>query len=614
MKVNKIGILKEQQIEESSIIETLKNIGLGCYCSDLGRISGVDFEPATGNGDYWYDGSPNNDKRKVRTIKHITKNNSMSFAYSDREKIGVRIAISFDDIEDFDIDKMDDLAFEYPLYAISGMGGNTINKLFETKSKLLIKTGRVHNINDVEYEEYEVFGIKFIKYKNKVDNCILSDGTVAEVEKDIYLKVDKIPFIVDKESRIIYSSVILMSALFDSKERNYEHSDLKKYLNNGFIKSINDELKHNNPSVVFKDEIVENNRYKFNFNSLSEEEIIEICINCNIAVFLHGKTGTGKTERMIALDRNLELIDFGCTSSDGFTGIIAKDFNSKELFLYEPYWYKSLCQKCSVEPEKLHILFLEELTNAKNDIQKVAFEVTLNKTLTNSGFRLKLPENAVVCAAGNEASESRSANALSEPLFGRFAHVFIDTDSEDWLKWALKRKKDGKQLLYKGQQETNGIHPAIIDYVRVNGDKVLRTQYDGVNPNADPRKWALASKALYQSNNPNVLRAFIGEQLTQDFIKFCKMNLITIDDVLNDRCQVENVPFDPSLRWYTTICLSTVDDENVDKVRNFVSGLGKEFLAVFDYEWSKDNDQRIIKLYNQTEKPFVKRLIPNGNK
>ena len=85
-------------------------------------------------------------------------------------------------------------------------------------------------------------------------------------------------------------------------------------------------------------------------------------------------------------------------------------------------------------------------------------------------------------------------------------------------------------------------------------------------------------------------------------------------DVLNDRCQVENVPFDPSLRWYTTICLSTVDDENVDKVRNFVNGLGKEFLAVFDYEWSKDNDQRIIKLYNQTEKPFVKRLIPNGNK
>jgi len=613
MKVNKIGILKEQQIEESSIIETLKNIGLGCYCSDLGRISGVDFEPATGNGDYWYDGSPNNDKRKVRTIKHITKNNSMSFAYSDREKIGVRIAISFDDIEDFDIDKMDDLAFEYPLYAISGMGGNTINKLFETKSKLLIKTGRVHNINDVEYEEYEVFGIKFIKYKNKVDNCILSDGTVAEVEKDIYLKVDKIPFIVDKESRIIYSSVILMSALFDSKERNYEHSDLKKYLNNGFIKSINDELKHNNPSVVFKDEIVENNRYKFNFNSLSEEEIIEICINCNIAVFLHGKTGTGKTERMITLDRNLELVDFGCTSSDGFTGIIAKDFNSKELFIYEPYWYKNLCKKCEAEPELLHILFLEELTNAKNDIQKVAFEVTLNKTLTNSGFRLKLPENAVVCAAGNEANESRSANAMSEPLFGRFAHVYIDTDSDEWLKWAMRRKKQGKVLKYKKYEEKETIHPAIIDYIKVKGNNVLRTQYNGTTPNADPRKWAMASKALYQSNNPNVLRAFVGAELAEDFIKFCKINLITVDDVLNDKVSPNEVPVDSSIRWFTILCLSNVDDENVDKVREFVGNLGKEYLATFDYEWSKDNDERIIRLYN-AQPTYVKRLTLNGNK
>ena len=244
----------------------------------------------------------------------------------------------------------------------------------------------------------------------------------------------------------------------------------------------------------------------------------------------------------------------------------------------------------------------------------MAFEVTLNKTLTNSGFRLKLPENAVVCAAGNEASESKSATALSEPLFGRFAHVYIETDSENWLKWALNRKKEGRQLLYKKHEENNTIHPAIIDYVRVNGDRVLRTQYNGVTPNADPRKWALASKALYESNNPNVLRAFIGEELTQDFIKFCKMRLITVDDVLNDRCKVEDVALDSSLRWYTTICLSTVDDENVDKVREFVSGLGKEFLAVFDYEWSKDNDERIMKLYSQSNKALVKRLELDGNR
>ena len=613
MRIKNVGILKEKYIKDRTMIETLSQSGLQCYTSDLARIMGVDYN-SNGFGSYWYDGLPVTDKKK-NAMKFVNNDGKFSSAFSNKNQMGVRIAIPFNDIEDFKLSEIDSLNVEYPLTAIGGMVAKTIDKLFDNKSKLIIKTGRSHDIDGKLYDEFEVFGIRFIKKENKTDQKVLSDGTFTEKDKDVYLKVESIPFTVDEKAQLIYSTFILFSADFDSRGREFKDSDLIRKLNDGFLKSINDELEHKEPCILFgEEENFENNRYRFDFSNLTEEEIIEICINSNIAVFLHGKTGTGKTERMLTLDRNLELIDFGCTSSDGFTGIVAKDFNSKELFLYEPYWYKNLCKKCKEEQDKLHILFLEELTNAKNDIQKVAFEVTLNKTLTNSGFRLKLPENAVVCAAGNEASESKSANAMSEPLFGRFAHVYIDTDSEEWLKWALKRKKAGKQLIYRKQEENNSIHPAIVDYIRVNGDRVLRTPYNGITPNADPRKWALASKALYKSNNPNVLRAFVGEEITQDFIKFCKMNLITVDDVVNDRCQVENIPFDPSLRWYTTICLSTVDDENVDKVRQFVSGLGKEFLAVFDYEWSKDNDERIMKLYNQSDRPLVKRLMPNGNK
>ncbi len=618
MKIKKIGILKEEHIKDESMLETIKQSGVACYCSDLARLTGVQYDQSNGFGEYWFDGKhvvTKKNKTTTNYMNYLNNNGAPSSTFRTDYKSGVRIAISFDDIEDFDFNELENLNLEYPLTIIGGRVGETIDKLFENKSKLIITTGRTHNVDGKEYREYEAFGLRFIRMKNKAQSKVLSDGTISKADTEVYLKVESIPLTIDEKARLAYSIVVLFSSSFDKEGREFKNSDLNRYLNDSFLKSVNDELEHTEPALVFDNEVKEgNNRYGFNFTPLTEEEIIEICINSNIAVFLHGKTGVGKTERMLTLDRNLELIDFGCTSSDGFTGIIAKDFNSKKLFLYEPYWYKSLCEKCKAEPDKLHILFLEELTNAKNDIQKVAFEVTLNKTLTNSGFRLKLPENAVVCAAGNEASESRSANSLSEPLFGRFAHVYIDTDSEEWLKWALRRKKDGKQLIYRGQQETDRIHPAIVDYVRVNGNKVLRTQYDGVNPNADPRKWALASKALYQCNNPNVLRAFIGESLTQDFIKFCKMNLISVDDVLNDRCNIDEVPFDPSLRWYTTICLSTVDDDNVDKVRDFVSKLGKEFLAVFDYEWSKDNEQRIMKLYNQSDKLLIKRLVPNGNK
>lgn len=613
MKIKKVGILKEKYLKNFKMIPNLEQNGLKCYCSDLARVMGIEYDQSNGFGAYWCDWLASNDKKK-NAMKYVNKNGDLSSSFSNKRQVGVRLAIPFEDIEDFKLEDMDNLICEYPLFAIGGMVGKTIDKLFETKSKLILKTGRVHDINKTLYDEYEVFGIRFIKKPQKTSQFVLTDGTLTEKDKPVYLRIDKIPFQVDESAQLIYSSIVLMVSDFDSDRREFKDSDLNRYLNENFLKSINDELEHKAPSIEFQEEIVNCNRYGFDFSDLTEEDIVEICINSNIAVFMHGKTGTGKTERMIALDRNLELVDFGCTSSDGFTGIVAKDFNSKELFLYEPYWYKSLCKKCKEQPELLHILFLEELTNAKSDIQKVAFEVTLNKTLTNSGFRLHLPENAVVCAAGNEASESRSANAMSEPLFGRFAHVYIDTDSEEWLKWALKRKKEGRTLTYKKFEERDTIHPAIVDYIRINGDKVLRTPYNGETPNADPRKWALASRALYQSNNPNVLRAFVGEEITKDFIKFSQMNLITVEDVLSGKCTPDKVPLDSSIRWYITLCLSTVDDDNVDKVREFVSGLGREFLAMFDYEWSKDNEQRIMKVYNQVDSPLAKRLVSNGNK
>lgn len=616
MKIKKIGVFKEEQLDER-LINSLKNKGLSCYYSDLARITGGTYEETTGMGEYWIDGKPSLNKPRTRSRKTVNSQGVITFNSIDNTYKGIRIVINVEDIEDFNTDdfNVDELNFEYPMTSINGSVGKTIDKMFEDKSKLIYKTGRQHNIDGILYEEYDVLGIRFIQMKCNMKK-LLSDGTYSEKDKNIYLRVDKIPFVYDEKEGLIYSNIIVFSKELGAQIKNdFEDTIAYKYLNDGFLKSINDELIHSQAVRVYNEKESSNsNRYNFNYDDITEEDIIEICIKSNIAVFLHGKTGTGKTERMLALDKNLELIDFGCTSSDGFTGIIAKDFNSKELFLYEPYWYKSLCKKCAEEPELLHILFLEELTNAKSDVQKVAFEVTLNKTLTNSGFRLKLPQNAVVCAAGNEANESRSSNGLSEPLFGRFAHVYINTDSEEWLKWALNRKKEGRKLEYSVPVEHTTIHPAIVDYIKVNGDKVLRTPYNGKTPNADPRKWALASKALYECNNPNVLRAFVGEEIAKDFVKFSKFKLVTIDDVINDRCTPESIPTDPSLRWYTALCLSSVDEENLDKVREFVEKLGNEFLAMFDFEWSKNDEQRIIKLYKEKQPAYIKKLVQDGNK
>lgn len=616
MKIKKIGILKEKHISKNSIIPTLKDSGIKCVCSDLARILGIDYDEKTGNGSYWYDGLPVVDKKGNSKIamKFIGKDGGSNTVFADKKNVGVRIAIPFNNIEDFKLSEIDSLVVEYPLFVIGGVVGKTIEKLFETKSKLVFKTGRFHDINNELYEEYEVLGIKFIKMEHNTSGKILTDGTLTELDKPIFMRVAPIPFSVDKDAQMLYSSIIITVPNTNNECVEFEKSNLYKYLNGGFLKSINNELEHKEPSKVFNEDTIKYNRYNFDFSEFTEEDIIETCINSRIAVYLHGKTGTGKTERMLSLDKNLELVDFGCTSADGFTGIVAKDFETKKLCLYDPYWYTNLKKKCEEHPELLHILFLEEFQNANKEVQKVAYEVTLNRSLTNSGFRLELPDNAVVCAAGNEADESKVSTAMSAPLFGRFAHVYIDTDSEKWLKWALRRKQQNKTLTYKTYKQPDTIHPAIIDFIQAYGDSVLTTPFDGKTPNADPRKWAMASRALYECNNPNVLRAFVGKELTDSFIKFCKLNLITIDDVLNDRVSPEDVPTDPTVMWNTILILSKVDDENFDKVRDFVSKLNNEFLAMFEYEWSKDNEERIMRLFGKTVEGYSKKLSLNENK
>lgn len=610
MKIKNVRILNGKEL---GILN--EQMGKACFCTDLARVTDVEFDNSTGFGNYWFIADAKNNTRGQDVSNYIDKKGNNQFTKKGEYKSGVRLVIPFDSIEDLEDLDINNLSFNYPITNMGGRIKETIDKLFDTRSKLILKTGNKHFVNGNLYDEYEAFGMRFIKLPNKAKNknVILTDGTVAK-DNYVYLRVEEVPLIPCEEAAVFYTTNILFGTTYDKNCRDFSKSTLCEYLNGEFLNSINGEFNVDQKEILFDDINVNNtNRYGFNIIPLTEEEILEICVQAHISVFLHGMTGTGKTERVVALDNNLELVDFGCTSSEGFTGIVAKDFNSKELFLYDPFWYKSITKKCEDEPEYLHILFLEELLNAKNDLQKVAFEVTLNKTLTNSGFRLELPKNCVVVAAGNEASESKSANEMSEPLFGRFAHVYINTNSEDWLKWALKRKKEGKRLLYKEPVPHERIHPAIIDYIAINGDKVLRTPYNGVTPNADPRKWALASKALYESNNPNVLRAFVGDEITKDFIKFCQINIITIDDVINDRVTSEDVSFDPSIRWYSTIILSRVDDDNVDKVREFVRGLGHEFLAVFDYEWSKGSDERIMRLYGESLGVQKKRLVPYGN-
>ena len=320
---------------------------------------------------------------------------------------------------------------------------------------------------------------------------------------------------------------------------------------------------------------VKRNSYGLSFDNVSEEDIIKGAIESGVAVFLHGPSSEGKSARVKQIDPTCEIIYLRNASPESLNGKSVYNASTGEMIDVKPSWLKKLEAKCEQEPERLHVLFLDEITNALPSIQGIAFNIVLDREVNGIW---KLPDNARIVAAGNDMKDSLAANQLAEPLFNRFAHVYIKTTTESWLKWASE----------------HNIHPAIYAYIAYKNGQTLRSEYNGEYPNADPRKWEMASKMLYKTQNPKMLRALVGEDITNEFVRFCNQRVITLDDVLNKNYdELEIASLNTAERYATTMGLSRVDEQNLENVRDFAGMLGNEFKAIFETLWTHGDEKRL---------------------
>ena len=334
------------------------------------------------------------------------------------------------------------------------------------------------------------------------------------------------------------------------------------------------EVEMNNQDTS-KKQIKKVNPYGLNFKQISEEAIIKGAVESGIAVFLHGKSSEGKSARVKQIDPDCIIIYLRNATPESLNGKSVYNSKTGEMIDIKPTWLKKLEEKCEKYPDKYHIVFFDEITNALPSIQGIAFNIVLDREVNGIW---QLPNNARIVAAGNEMKDSLAANKLAEPLFNRFAHVYIKTTVENWLEWACE----------------NNIHPAIYTYIAYKKEKALRSEYNGEKPNADPRKWEMASKMLYTTKNPRMLRALVGEEITKEFVNFCNQKVITLNDVINGDYDDTDIEALNVAEIYATVMgLSQVDEENYLTVRNFVLKLGEEPCAIFDSLWSRGNEEKL---------------------
>ncbi len=537
---------------------------------------------------------------------------------------------------------------EYPQNAPSATMQKELEKEYK---KGMNKTGRSYTFSSspcddfdtlfkpITYDEYEYHGKKYIRVRAIAEypdyESILSNGLACKDGDYFWVQVSPVKWLIDDKTGLLISKKGLVAGIgfgdvkyYDGMSYDFDKSELKKYLDTHMmhdlfqntvslnvsniqkhhIKSIQNHPSQNQPTQVTQQnsstqdvkvedtQAIENkseydevkqvelqvekrkNPYDLNFNKVSEEDIIKGAVESGVAVFLHGPSSEGKSARVKQIDPTCEIIYLRNATPESLNGKSVYNQQTGEMIDVQPTWLKKLQEKCKNEPDRYHIVFFDEITNALPSIQGIAFNIVLDREVNGIW---KLPENARIIAAGNDMKDSLAANQLAEPLFNRFAHVYIKTTTESWLNWA---------------SEYN-IHPAIYTFIAYTKGAVLRSGYNGEKPNADPRKWEMASKMLYSTRNPKMLRALVGEDITREFVAFCNQEVITLNDVINENYNYRDIEvLNTAERYATIIGLTQVDEENLEKVRDFAISLGAEFGAIFDSLWVHGDESRLEKL------------------
>jgi len=165
------------------------------------------------------------------------------------------------------------------------------------------------------------------------------------------------------------------------------------------------------------------------------------------------------------------------------------------------------------------IIFFDEITSAPADVQVAAYQVVLDRAISNSDYRL--PDKWYIVAAGNRAIDKAVVKTMSSALANRFMHFELDVDTEDWNIWAVQ----------------HDIHPSVTGYIRYKPQNLLKME--GMNLEMgwpSPRSWERVSNIIPMFNSDeSVLRktvyGLIGPAVGTEFMEFHRINK-RFDDVL----------------------------------------------------------------------------------
>lgn len=172
------------------------------------------------------------------------------------------------------------------------------------------------------------------------------------------------------------------------------------------------------------------------------------------------------------------------------------------------------------KPYEGWLLFLDELTNADDDVKKAAYKLILDRMVG----QFKLHARCAIMAAGNEAKDGALAGELGTALQSRVMHITIEVDKDAWMSYAIEKDIDHH----------------IRDFINFKPELLYNFKADHTDKTfSSPRTWFFADRLIKQHGLDDedmfpLLAGELSEGVATEFMQFCTIykSLPTVDEIL----------------------------------------------------------------------------------
>lgn len=378
---------------------------------------------------------------------------------------------------------------------------------------------------------------------------------------------------------------------------------------------------------------------------MTDTEIIQNWIEAGESVLLRGPSGIGKTERIKSLYPDLIYMKL---TNNMFPEKVVGSVNLQTGKSILPDFAKTAIMQEATEEErkmveeniqsifdiadtvyerskgsdKKVVIMLDELLNVKPAVQSLVYTLVLNK-MVEIGKGLKLPDNVVVVATGNQKKYSSVAEDLAEPLEKRFDHILdMEPKVGEWItEYAIPNKIHPSVIGYMLSKYNNsGKSEAIKDIGYFYEEPDVGEQHLDANGckgrTNDPRGWTSISNTLYNFERNLVSGRYEGKDVediikrsiesklrmewASEFFDFYNLPTLTPEEItqgIGKGYTQADLPKDISERFAYMTALITADENQVEACREFIrKHCDPEYLSIYDIYWAGNDERKMEKI------------------